>query len=45
MVIIKAKNKEEAITIAEQDPFVKEGVRTFEVRTWLLAVEENNYLI
>lgn len=44
MVVIKAKDKKEAVDIAQRDPFVKEGFRTFEIRTWLLACEENNYL-
>lgn len=44
MVIVKAKDKDDAISIAKSDPFVVEGVRTFEVRTWLLACAENNYL-
>ena len=45
IVIIKAKDKEEAILIAESDPFVCTGVRSFEVRTWLVACRENNYLL
>lgn len=44
MVVLNVKNKEEATAIAEADPFVREGVRTFEVRTWLIACRENNYL-
>jgi len=44
MVIIRAADKEQATKIAESDPFVKEGVRSYNVRTWLLANEENNYL-
>ena len=44
MVVVKAKNKDEAIAIAKADPFVAEGVRTQEVRTWLLACADNNYL-
>lgn len=44
MVIVRAEDKGQATKIAEADPFVLEGVRTFSVRTWLLANEENNYL-
>ncbi len=44
MVVVNASTKAEAIQIAESDPFVKEGFRTYEVHTWLLANEENNYL-
>ena len=28
----------------DADPFVKEGARSYSVRTWLLANEENGYL-
>ena len=44
MIIVKAADKGEAEAIARMDPFVIEGVRTHEVRTWLLARAENNYL-
>lgn len=44
MIILKARDKDEAISIAQSDPFVLEGARTFEVRTWQLANAENNYL-
>ena len=44
MVIVRADSLEAARQIAESDPFVSEGVRTFEIRTWLLATRENGYL-
>lgn len=44
MIVVRAESKEAAIKLAESDPFVIEGVRTFEVRTWILANAENNYL-
>lgn len=44
MVVVKAKDKFEAIAIADTDPFVIEGVRIAKVWSWLLACEENNYL-
>jgi hypothetical protein len=44
MVIVRADSLESARRIVESDPFVIEGVRTFEVRTWLLATRENGYL-
>jgi len=44
MVVVRAESVEAATQIAESDPFVIEGVRTFEVRTWLLANRENGYL-
>ncbi len=44
LVVVNARDKNEATILAEQDPFVKEGYRSFEVRTWKIACEENNYL-
>ena len=44
MIIIEANDKHEAVGIAEQDPFVFEGYRAFEVRTLQVANEENNFL-
>lgn len=44
MVIIKADSLEEASQIAANDPFVREGVRTFEVCSWELSCEENNHM-
>lgn len=44
IVIVKAKDKAEAVAIAKSDPFVVDGVRAFDIRTWLLACSENNYL-
>lgn len=44
LVVVRAKDKEEAIGIAERDPFVRDGFRTFEVRKWLIAHSENKYL-
>lgn len=44
LVIVKASDKEEARQIASTDPFVKEGVRSYTVKTWLLANRENNFL-
>lgn len=44
MVIVKAESYAAAKEIAEADPFVKEGVETYELRTWELSCEENNHL-
>ena len=45
MVVIKASSIEEAKEIAESDPFIKNGFESFEIRTWLTACKDNNYLI
>lgn len=45
MVIIFAESITEATKIAESDPFIASGCKTFEIRTLELANEENNYLL
>jgi len=44
MVIVRAASKEEAIAIAESDPFVSSGAESYELRTWELSCEANNHL-
>ncbi len=44
MVILRAASHEAAKEIAEADPFVKEGVETYELNTWELSCAENNHL-
>ena len=44
MVIIRASNLEEAAEVAARDPFVQDGIRTFEVREWKISCEANNHL-
>ena len=43
MVILECKNIEEARAIAESDPFIEKGYKTFELRTLSIANKENNY--
>lgn len=44
MVIISAKNLNEATRIAESDPFIAEKYKTYELRTLEVANRNNNYL-
>ena len=44
MLIVKASSFEEAKQISENDPFIREGVRTAEVRSWELSCEDNNHM-
>ncbi|ODS30750.1 MAG: YciI-like protein [Candidatus Scalindua rubra] len=44
MVVIKAASYDEAKDIAENDPFVKEGVENYELRTLELSCKENNHM-
>ena len=43
IVILEYKNIEEARAIAESDPFIEKGYKTFELRTLSIANKENNY--
>jgi len=44
MVIVRANSREEAVLIAEEDPYVRSGIRSYEVRTWSLSHEGNRHL-
>lgn len=44
MVIVRASSRDEAILIAEEDPYVQSGIRSYEVRTWSLSHEGNGHL-
>jgi uncharacterized protein len=44
MVVIKAADINDAKDIAKSDPFVREGFRTYELRTLELSCEENNHM-
>ncbi|MHC0038106.1 YciI family protein [Pseudoneobacillus sp. C159] len=45
MIVVRANSYEEAVRIAQSDPFISSGTETFEIRTWKLADKENNYLL
>lgn len=45
MVIISAEDLDEATSIANSDPFIASGCKSYEMRTVELANEENNYLL
>lgn len=45
MVIIQAEDLIEATDIANSDPFIASGCKSYEIRTLKLANEENNYLL
>ncbi|AFM00980.1 MULTISPECIES: YciI family protein [Desulfitobacterium] len=45
MVIILAEDFIEATNIANSDPFIASGCKSFELRTLEVANEENNYLL
>ena len=45
MVIFSAEDRKEATEIANSDPFIASGCKTYEIRTLELADEDNNYLL
>jgi uncharacterized protein YciI len=44
MLVLRGNNKDEIRSIMEQDPLIQGGFRSYEIRTWLLANQTNNYL-
>jgi uncharacterized protein len=45
VLIINASSIEEAHELANMDPFIKDGYKTYEIRTMEWAHKENNYLL
>lgn len=45
MVVFLAEDLVEATNIAEADPFIASGCKSFEIRTLESANDENNYLL
>lgn len=45
MVVLTAKDLEEAVAIANSDPFIALGYKSFEIRTLEEANEGNNFLL
>lgn len=45
MVVVAAEDKAEAVRIAESDPFIASGCKTYELRSLEPANEENGYLL
>ncbi|MDO5101069.1 MAG: YciI family protein [Eubacteriales bacterium] len=43
IVILKCRDINEAKLIADEDPFIKEGYKTYELMTLCVANKENNY--
>ena len=45
MVVVRAESPNEAKAIAEADPFISSGCKTYELRYLEVANAENNYLM
>ncbi len=44
LLVLRGNSKAEISAIMDQDPLIRGGFRSYEVRTWLMANETNNYL-
>jgi len=45
IIIVCAESIDEAELIAKNEPFVKKGIKKYEIRTMIHACEENNFLL
>ena len=45
MVVFRADSEDEALRIAESDPFIASSFKTFELRTLEVANADNNFLL
>ena len=43
LLVLRSNNKDEIKSIMDQDPLIRGGFRSYEVRTWLMANKTNNY--
>jgi uncharacterized protein YciI len=44
LVVLKCNDRDEAARILDIDPLITGGVRTYRVRTWLIATAEKGYM-
>ena len=44
MLVLRVRDRAEALALASTDPFVTTGMRRLEVRRWLLSTRENHHL-
>ncbi len=45
IVLFKANSREQAVSIAESDPFISSGCKSYDLRCIQVASKENNYLL
>lgn len=43
LLVLKGNDKTEIKSIMDQDPLIRGGFRSYEIRTWLMANYTNNY--
>ncbi len=44
LLILKGSSKAEVTQILNEDPFIQNGVKTFEVATWVMADRGNDFM-
>ena len=44
LLVLRGNNKDEIKSIMDGDPLIQGGFRSYEIRTWLMANEKNNYM-
>ena len=44
LLVLRGNNKDEITAIMDGDPLIQGGFRIYEIRTWLMANEKNNYM-
>ncbi|HLX93496.1 MAG TPA: YciI family protein [Puia sp.] len=44
LLVLRGSNKDEIKSIMDKDPLIQGGFRSYEVRTWLMSNETNNYM-
>jgi uncharacterized protein YciI len=44
LLVLRGNNKEEIKSIMDEDPLIQGGFRSYEIRTWLMANEKDNYM-
>ena len=44
LLVLRGNNKDEIKSIMDGDSLIQGGFRNYEIRTWLMANEKNNYM-
>jgi uncharacterized protein len=44
LLILRGESKDDIKSIMDEDPLIQGGFRSYEIRTWLMANQTNNYL-
>jgi uncharacterized protein YciI len=44
LLVLRGNNKDEIKSTMDGDPLIRGGLRSYEIMTWLMANEKNNYM-